>query len=72
MTQLQIVKAIKTLDKIKGQALPLPLSYKLYKLRQSIQPHWDWQAEQERALMDKYSEKTNAGFVISKDNRLLY
>ncbi len=69
MTQADVITAIKTLDKMKSQPMPIPLSYKLYKLRKSLQCHWDWQVEQEMELMQKLSEKTENGLVIKAEKR---
>lgn len=69
MTQGKIIMAIKTLDKMKSQPMPLPLSYKLYKLRKTLQSHWDWQVEQETELMNTFGEQTENGFTVKADKR---
>lgn len=64
MTQGKIIQAIKALDRLKGQPISLPISYKLYRLRKSLQPHWDWQVEQEMQLVEKYGEQTENGMTV--------
>lgn len=69
MTQGKIIMAIKTLDKMKSQPMPLPLSYKLYKLRKTLQPHWDWQVEQEMKILEEKGVQTENGLTITQEER---
>lgn len=69
MKQGKIIMAIKTLDKLKSQQMALPLSYRIYKLRKELQPHWDWQVEQEMQMMEKYGEPNETGVTIKQEAR---
>lgn len=69
MTQANVIKAIKTLDKIKTQPMQLRTSYNLYKLRQSLQPHWDWQVEQEMKILEEKGVQTENGLTITQEKR---
>lgn len=56
MKQVQIIKAIKTLDKIFENSKvikPMTISFGLYKLRKKLQEHWDWQYNQQMAINEK-------------------
>lgn len=67
--QGKIIMAIKTLDKLKSQQMALSLSYRIYKLRKELQPHWDWQVEQEMQMMEKYGEPNETGVTIKQEAR---
>lgn len=69
MKQANVIKAIKTLDKIKTQPMQLRTSYNLYKLRQSLQPHWDWQVEQEMKILEEKGVQTENGLTIPQEER---
>lgn len=69
MKQANVIKAIKTLDKIKTQPMQLRTSYNLYKLRQSLQPHWDWQVEQEMKILEEKGVQTENGLTITQEER---
>ncbi len=69
MKQGKIIMAIKTLDKLKSQQMALSLSYRLYKLRKELQPHWDWQVEQEMQMLEKFGEHNENGMTIKQEAR---
>ena len=47
MKQSAIIKAYKSIDKLGQQALPIKLAFDLFKLTQTLQPHWDFQVNEE-------------------------
>lgn len=67
MEQGKIINAIKALDRLKSQQIALPLSYRIYKLRQELQPHWDWQVEQEMKIMQEIGEETENGLTVKAE-----
>ena len=58
MKQGRLVNAYKIISDLYQQKLPLPISYKLYKLRNVLQKAWDFQVDSERKLIDEF--KPNA------------
>lgn len=69
MNQGKVILAIKALDKLKNQQMPLQLSYKVYKLRKELQTHWDWQVEKEMELLERFGEPADNGMVVKQDSR---
>ena len=75
MKQHQFVSAYKVLQKLEQKELPLDISYKFFKLKQSLSEQWEFQLEREKAIIDKYkpvfnetqldfeSEEAQAGFT---------
>ena len=64
MRQMQIIKAINTLDKIFENSKvikPMPLSFSLYKLRKKLQEHWDWQYSQQNAINERLDAENLTG-----------
>lgn len=47
MKQSAIIKAYKSIDKLGQQDLPIKLAFDLFKLTQTLQPHWDFQVNEE-------------------------
>ena len=68
MKQSTIIKAYKVLNKLYGEDLPLPVSYKLYKLRNLLAPQWNFQNEKERDVFDKYHPIVNSDGTLHFDN----
>ncbi len=65
MTQAKLVNAYKALTHLAVQSLPVRTAYALYKLRRAILPVWEFQREQESALIEKYEgviEETSIQF----------
>ena len=58
MKQGKLVNAYKVISDLYQQRLPLPISYKLYKLKIALQKAWDFQVDSERKLIDEF--KPNA------------
>lgn len=50
----KIIIALKVLYKMGEQALPLPISYQIFKLIKHLRPAWDFQLEQEGKIMNMY------------------
>ena len=65
MKQSTIIKAYKVLNKLYGEDLPLPVSYKLYRLRSQLAPQWNFQNEKEREIFTKYSPSINTDGTLS-------
>lgn len=64
MKQGKLVGAYKVVSKLYEQRIPLPISYKLYKLRNVLQKAWDFQADSEQKLIDEFKP-------VSRQNGLL-
>ena len=47
MIQSKIVSAYKALTKLSQQDLPIRLAFDLFKIKQQLQPQWDFQIEEE-------------------------
>lgn len=54
MKQRDIVQAYKIITKLYQKQLPLPVAYKLYKLKRQLQPAWDFQTDTEQKLIDEF------------------
>lgn len=55
MKQFQIIKAYKAINKLYEKDLPVSISYKLFRIRSFLLPHWEFQQDKERSVFDKYS-----------------
>lgn len=55
MTQIEAVRAYKVLQSLGGAKMPVQTAYKLFTLRKALQPAYEFQAEQERAIAKRYS-----------------
>lgn len=55
MKQVKIINAYRTLMNMAGETFPLPVAYKLYKLRKALEPQYDFQTEQERAAVEEFN-----------------
>ena len=47
MKQSAIIKAYKSICKLGQQDLPIKLAFDLFKVKQMLQPHWDFQVNEE-------------------------
>ena len=54
MKQAKVIKLHQVIEKLSKQDLPLPESYKLFKLRKQLQPAIDFRMEQEEKLFEKH------------------
>lgn len=54
MKQGKLVGAYKVVSKLYEQRIPLPISYKLYKLRNALQKAWNFQIDAEEKLIDEF------------------
>lgn len=52
-TQFKIVRAYNTIQKIADGKLPLPVSYKLFRLKKSMLPYFEFQLEEEKKALDE-------------------
>lgn len=66
MTQGKLVSAYKVISNLYQQRLPLPIAYKLYKLKAALQPAWDFQVDAERKLIDEFKP------IAQDDGRLKF
>ena len=51
MKQSIIIKAYKALSKLSQQELPIRLAYDLFKVKQALQPQWDFQLAEEGKII---------------------
>ena len=63
MKQFRIIKAYKALIKLGQQDLPIRLAFDLFKIKQALQPQWDFQLDEENKLAA--SAKVNADGSIT-------
>ena len=66
MKQLRIIKAYKALTKLGQQDLPIKLAFDLFKIKQALQPQWDFQLGEENNLTA--SAKVNADGSVTFDS----
>lgn len=66
MKQGKLVSAYKVISDLYQQRLPLPISYKLYKLKATLQKAWDFQVDEERKLVDEFKP------TVLEDGRLQF
>lgn len=67
MKQPDIIKAYKTIQKYENERLPMKISYALHKTRVLLQTQWDFQAEREQALIEKYQPEFTKDGMQFKD-----
>ena len=65
MKQFRIIKAYKALIKLGQQDLPIKLAFDLFKIKQALQPQWDFQLDEEKKMTD--SAQVNADGSITFD-----
>ena len=65
MKQFKIIKAYKALTKLGQQDLPIKLAFDLFKIKQALQPQWDFQLDEEKKMTD--SAQVNADGSITFD-----
>ena len=65
MKQFKIIKAYKALTKLGQQDLPIKLAFDLFKIKQALQPHWDFQVDEENKLA--VNAKVNADGSVTFD-----
>ena len=65
MKQFRIIKAYKALIKLGQQDLPIRLAFDLFKIKQALQPQWDFQLDEENKLAA--SAKVNADGSVTFD-----
>ena len=55
MKQSKIIQAYKALTNLSQQKLPLSVSHKLWTLARTLQPHWEFQTNEEAKVLEKYN-----------------
>ena len=65
MKQFKVIKAYKALTKLGQQDLPIKLAFDLFKIKQALQPQWDFQLDEENKLTA--SAKVNADGSVTFD-----
>ena len=68
MKQERIVQAYRVIMKLAGEQLPLPVSFGLYKLRKQLEPHFDFQVEQEQKYIETIGAQISPDGVIQFTN----
>ena len=66
MKQFKVIKAYKALTKLGQQDLPIKLAFDLFKIKQALQPHWDFQVDEENKLA--VNAKVNADGSVTFDS----
>lgn len=56
-----IIKAYQALERMSTGVLPLHTAYKLFKIKQALRPHFEFQQEQEMALIEEYKPDIQDG-----------
>jgi hypothetical protein len=46
MKQFKVIRAYKALTKLGQQDLPIKLAFDLFKIKQALQPQWDFQVDE--------------------------
>ena len=64
MKQFRIINAYKALIKLGQQDLPIKLAFALFKIKQALQPQWDFQLDEENKLA--------AGAKVSADGTVTF
>lgn len=62
--QGSIIKAYQALERMSTGVLPLHIAYKLFKIKQALRPHFEFQQEQEMALIDQYNPDIQDGVWV--------
>ena len=60
-TQGSAVKAYNVINKLSGGSMPISMAYKFFKMKQALKVQYDFQAEQEQLLFDKFQPEYNDG-----------
>ena len=50
MKQFKVIRAYKALTKLGQQDLPIKLAFDLFKIKQTLQPQWDFQVDEENRM----------------------
>ena len=66
MKQFKVIKAYKALTKLGQQDLPIKLAFDLFKIKQALQPQWDFQLDEENKLAA--NAKVNADGSVTFDS----
>lgn len=66
MKQAAIIKAYRAINKLGQQDLPIKLAFDLFKIKQALQPHWDFQVDEENKLA--VNAKVNADGSVTFDS----
>ena len=53
MKQAQIIKAMKALNNLAAQALPIKTACTIHRMRVALRPAWEFQQEEEEKLLNK-------------------
>lgn len=64
MKQFKIIKVYKALTKLGQQDLPIKLAFDLFKIKQALQPQWDFQVDEENKL--------SAGAIVKPDGSVAF
>lgn len=67
-TQKSVVMAYQNIVKLSSEPLSLPVSYKLFKLKKKLAPHFEFQEAQELSLFDQYHPTFDNGELIFASN----
>lgn len=67
MKQFKVIKAYKALTKLGQQDLPIKLAFDLFKIKQALQPQWDFQLDEENKLTA--SAKVNADGSVTFESQ---
>lgn len=54
MTQIEAVKAYKVLQGLSESKMPIQTALSIFRLKKSLQPAYEFHAEQERAIIERY------------------
>lgn len=66
MKQAAIIKAYRAINKLGRQDLPIKLAFDLFKIKQALQPQWDFQVDEENKLA--VNAKVNADGSVTFDS----
>ncbi len=66
MKQAAIIKAYRAINKLGQQDLPIKLAFDLFKIKQALQPQWDFQVDEENKLA--VNAKVNADGSVTFDS----
>lgn len=66
MKQATIIKAYRAINKLGQQDLPIKLAFDLFQIKRALQPHWDFQLDEENKLTA--SAKVNADGSVTFDS----
>lgn len=57
MKQIEAVRAYKVLKGLGNEKMSMETAYKLFRQRKALKPAYEFQAEREKAIMEKYKAK---------------